>query len=258
MPLFGNERRMRVKGLFEEHEVWFPKSTQFNDPFELNFTPSFEATLTEKIEAYARLIQRKQGLTESLAKAHASSEFLGLGADGIERWEKKRLESFIETQKNHTGIFSLTKHKDDILMWSHYANDHKGICIELSPNCNDEEHLDFWGNILPVKYYEKNNLPEINLYRIRDDPVKAVTNCFLTKANQWKYEAEWRTIDMKGPGLKKMPEGIISSVVLGCCIKPEDRDFIIDLASNYLAPVKIFQADKNPRYYELEFREVIQ
>ena len=44
-----------------------------------------------------------------------------------------------ETHKNkydrlreRTWICSLSKINDSLLMWSHYANNHKGICVELN------------------------------------------------------------------------------------------------------------------------------
>jgi len=258
MSLSDEIRKNRVKELFQEYEVWFSKPTEFNDPFEFHFTPSFEATLTEKIEVYAKILQKRQKLTESLAKAEASSVFLGLGDSGIEKWEKEHLKLFIERQFNQIGIFSLTKSNNDILMWSHYANEHKGICIELSPKFNNKEHLDFWANIFEVKYPEKNNLPEVNFYQFRKNPIKNVENCMLTKAKHWDYEAEWRAINTEGPGLKKLPEGIITSVLLGCCIEPKNREFMVNLASDYPSPVKIFQAHRKPCYYELEFQQLIQ
>ena len=35
---------------------------------------------------------------------------------------------------NNIGIFSLSKVPDNILMWSHYADSHKGIVLEFDSN----------------------------------------------------------------------------------------------------------------------------
>lgn len=256
MSLANKTRKKRVTKLFKEHKVWFSKPTEFNDPFEFHVTLSFEATLTEKIEAYAKYLQKAHGPTESFVKANAHFKMLGLRDDGIKQWEEEQAKPFIETMRKKHGILSLTKDECNILMWSHYADYHKGICLGLSPNDNYEENSDFWDNTAEVEYHEETNLPEINPYKFMTNPIEQAKKCILTKAIFWDYEAEWRTIDTESPGLKKIPEGIISSVRLGCCIEPKDRDFIIGLASDYPTPVKIFQAHKKPGHYELEFRQI--
>ncbi len=156
------------------------------------------------------------------------------------------------------GIFSLTEHKDDILMWSHYADKHKGVCIEFWPISDsklDDKLVDFYCSALPVSYPDENDLPTINFYK--DDAEELARKAVLTKARHWKYEGEWRILDRKGgPGKKHIPEGIISSVILGCRIERGDRRWVIDLASAYPTPVTIFEALVKPGYYEIEFHKI--
>ena len=40
----------------------------------------------------------------------------------------------MEKDINNFGAFSMSQLKDNILMWSHYANQHKGFCIEFVRN----------------------------------------------------------------------------------------------------------------------------
>jgi len=46
--------------------------------------------------------------------------------DGLRTGINKMLDSF--------AIYCLSSKPNDILMWSHYANSHKGFCIEYKPN----------------------------------------------------------------------------------------------------------------------------
>jgi hypothetical protein len=75
-------------------------------------------------------------------------------------------------------ICSLSKELHDVRMWSFYANDHKGIAIEI-------DFTDFEGDIKEVHYSE--TLPE---YLATHVPVEILTK----KTSHWSYESEYRII----------------------------------------------------------------
>lgn len=87
----------------------------------------------------------------------------------------------------------LTTKKDNTLMWSHYADKHRGICIEYDIG----------------KIYEKDNLiinkvnynmPIITHKSIVDketleiDNINRLIELFAIKSNEWKYEKEYRIL----------------------------------------------------------------
>lgn len=43
----------------------------------------------------------------------------------------KDLVSYVDTKMNEIGVISLTEAKDNLLMWSHYADNHKGAVIGI-------------------------------------------------------------------------------------------------------------------------------
>jgi len=249
--LSDEKRKHHVREMFEDHMVWFSKRSDFNDPFEFHFTPSFEATTDEKIEVFARALQNKDpNLPDESARAEATFAFSSPPAI-LEKWEQERLSLFEKRLNEEVGVFSLTEHKDDILMWSHYADEHRGICIEFRPV--EEEHDKFYYQAHEVVYPEDNSPPRLNFYDYRNDPGEWALKCFSTKALHWKYEGEWRLFDVRnGPGKKSIPTGLISSVILGCRIESSDRAFIMKLASCYPTPVTIYRARIKAGYYELE------
>jgi hypothetical protein len=65
-----------------------------------------------------------------------------------ERAFKQLFSSVAKPILEKTGVLSLCAVSDDVRMWSHYADGHKGICLKFS--------LDDWNdvkaNILPVCY----------------------------------------------------------------------------------------------------------
>ena len=88
-----------------------------------------------------------------------------------------------------------------MLMWSHYANLHKGFCIEYEiPNySNENAHL--FHNLYPVIYSEqrKSVLPYcLNALTNKDVTDYALWGMYkyglLTKSMDWKYQDEWRLV----------------------------------------------------------------
>lgn len=81
---------------------------------------------------------------------------------------------------------------DSILMWSYYANKHKGVCLEYDPTLLDngiEENQNLLNAIQKVQYSETQyNNPKY--FRSADD----INNVFFTKALCWTHEQEWRFV----------------------------------------------------------------
>ncbi|MFB6404467.1 DUF2971 domain-containing protein [Pseudomonas putida] len=107
------------------------------------------------------------------------------------------------------GVLCLSETPSEILMWSHYAEFHKGFCIEYKV---DESSL--LGRLAkPVKYTDV--YPSLSL---RNLPYNAEENfidiCVYTKAKQWSYEREWRAISHTGGKLYNAPAPI-SAVIFG-------------------------------------------
>lgn len=91
------------------------------------------------------------------------------------------------------------------LMWSHYANSYSGICVEYDFN----KINDFIGFIFPVNY--TTNRPTLSLQDLGiakfdlnaeekivhgDTDVSKILSYLLSKNTCWKYEDEWRIINI--------------------------------------------------------------
>ena len=78
------------------------------------------------------------------------------------------------------GILCFSKIWSNPVQWAHYANNHKGICVELELS-NKEDAQE-------VKYYSERF--KSNLIDDRNFPLKLL----LSKFKHWEYEKEYRTI----------------------------------------------------------------
>lgn len=94
---------------------------------------------------------------------------------------------------------------DSLLLWAHYAENHKGICLEY--DFPDDALTQFisirYSDSQPVlervvRFYEGDN--NAGALSIRIGPDAAV---FLTKSLDWKYEHEWRMLHVAENSLGK-------------------------------------------------------
>ena len=102
------------------------------------------------------------------------------------------IDSFISS-KEKLGIYSLSKTYSDELLWAHYANNHKGFCIEYDYDVlvNKMTFCNFYP--FPVDYSEKP--PQIDLNDLLSkDNIIMLKKIAGIKSKRWSYEEEIRII----------------------------------------------------------------
>lgn len=151
------------------------------------------------------------------------------------------------------GIGCLCTDYKNRLLWAHYADCHKGFCIEYDFSETDEKLIP-----LPVVYSEDRPLlpwkPAFEYNKENMDEASGeLMKSLLVKDKVWKYENEWRIINHLSKGLEvKMPK--ISCIYLGVAISSENRKKILEIAQEKGIPVKEMYADSGR--YELHARLV--
>lgn len=151
-----------------------------NDPFELLPQASQVSDLYERIFGYAK----KSG--------HDVSMFEGI-RDAVNNSEKGIYE--YTALMDRYGIISLSERCDDILMWSHYANDHKGLCVGI-----DSDFLAEWNDVCHSSRNDKKSVQPIIYSKHRSVSDKGTQgfehffDCFFVKSKGWCYEKEFRVV----------------------------------------------------------------
>ena len=84
--------------------------------------------------------------------------------------------------KDQIRICSLSASSSNILLWSHYAEGHKGIAIELDVSGLEEM-------IHKVRYTD-----ELANYSSELIPFPSTKELFTSKTKHWKYESEYRVL----------------------------------------------------------------
>jgi Protein of unknown function (DUF2971). len=207
-----------IKKLLKENLHKFSTPLEFNDPFDcrLNLIKEYSSK-----QYHEYLI--KKGLSHVLITKN-----LKLYRDGQINLINI-INSISDKQLKNARILCFTTKYDDMLMWSHYANKHQGICIGYNvKNYGKKYYLhinqnDLKGNsvgndhvlIEKVKYSKK--MPK--RHNLLNGDLESFRAFLLTKSYDWKYEREFRCIlseeDMKNK-LIHFSKNDIAEIIIGC------------------------------------------
>ena len=99
-------------------------------------------------------------------------------------------------------------------MWSHYAENHSGVCIQFELARDPRFLLE----AMSVKYSDE--FPEVNWFD--EQMSEQLASTILNKHTGWQYEQEHRIvhIDKAGDFLKFKPEAI-SGIIIGAKLSPQ-------------------------------------
>lgn len=157
--------------------------------------------LQELIHGYG-ISTKTQQVIESVAVARAedmaSQDATNALIEGYEQILSDALISYFDP-----GVFAMSEDPKSQLMWSHYGDQHKGLCFGYSTSCLDESKLH------KVKYVKNNLGVKLSHLQQMQDFGKGSKHykelweiALLRKTKHWAYEKEWRYIE-EGIGLKK-------------------------------------------------------
>ena len=102
------------------------------------------------------------------------------------------------------GICCFSMNCYEILMWAHYASNHKGLCIEIDADLERSPEV----TLESIKYP-----PKIPWVKQRNGKVRDAKDILSRKIQKWKYEQEIRAF-CEGKD-RKLKVGRITKVILG-------------------------------------------
>ena len=233
--------------ILHNNRLWAAKPKQFNDPFDDgNLKIAKDVTEQDYLAAtcikYGKRGQWPSNVVQYVNEnLDADENFTSIGRDRV----NKAIQELIEKNKN-SGVVCLSEVCDSILMWSHYAQKHMGVCFEFiraeDNDLGDEEQCS------PVRY--DRHYPQIDLGRMLiNQDGETIRLMMKTKSWEWAYEKEWRLITNCGDKEYPLP-GPISHVILGIRIEDKFKSSIEKLCKERSIPCS--QAQKADRAFRIE------
>jgi hypothetical protein len=234
---------------FSTPTIWFASPTSLNDPFECRPWFTFDGQRDEIVEALTRMLRRNNpGLPPYEATARAVAIFLEGRHQDPAIWEAIRMD-VLTALGSQIGLCCLSAHNDSILMWAHYAQEHRGYCLGFEAT----DSTPFFGEAQEVDYAD--DYPVVDFFRTPH--AEQVDLIFLTKFSGWSYEGEYRIIDhANGPGLHAYPAKLLRSITFGFRMPESDRTKIQEWVGRRGHDVKLFEAVRDDRQFKIDVREV--
>ncbi len=125
--------------------LWAAKPERFNDPFDCDLEISGGITEDFMLAAIHRHRSEKILAQYKASKLDVDGKFILEERDRLD----KLVQELIEENKN-SGVICLSEACDLILMWSHYAENHEGVCFEFTRA--EDNDLGDSESCSPVKY----------------------------------------------------------------------------------------------------------
>lgn len=165
------------------------------------------------------------------------------GPESIAMDQRKTFEKFM----SESAICCLTKTADNLLLWAHYGDSHRGVCFVFEEMFKPPTTL-FIG--YDVEY--SNERPEIDVTSFGGN-LNAFKQSVLTKANDWAYEQEKRFIDYRKPaGLRTFPPAAFKGIIFGARTSEPDKNFILELLERRGGDPEVWEASVSPTEFRIE------
>jgi hypothetical protein len=238
-------------------ELWFGSARSFNDPFDTSITYNFDGVDTPLAERWAADAAHRHmpDATEKENRDYVARRLREIRNNPRELEVQQAKQ--IEMAYNRFGICPLTAAKDSLLMWAHYADSHKGICVGLDLTVLRRATIALLKTndvleCLPVIY--SGDMPQVNFFEAmldHDNPNHAMI-FVRVKSDHWQYEQEYRLIihDRIDIALPIGPE-LIKEVICGCKMPEIELHHLADYCRVNLPNARLFKTEKDTRLFRL-------
>lgn len=231
--------------LITEREVYFSSASEFNDPFDAKFPVRYDLIGDSELKDRLRRSYKKENPTAgyNLVEGAVQRAFDNLrNPDYLEELYERKYQA----NSKVIGVFSMAERRDNILMWSHYANYHKGFVAGFD---TDMLFNAISPTILSVTYQDE--YPTIMPGLGTDEGAHEIAQMYSVKSSLWSYEEEVRMFKMyaAGKSYTYQPEAL-REIIFGCKISSAHRSEMLALAPSF-PNVKFYDAKMDSRAFKL-------
>ncbi len=218
--------------------LFFNHISNYNDPAEvlLDFDFSENHNAYKKLRNSTKYLTYHLCLDKIMRSKETKEEFKKSSPTAVDQQSAQEVITDIQSKYR---CCSMTKAFSS-LMFAHYADSHKGICIVLDGD------LQYFRNAKQVKYdyyFQKSFTGFVR-------KTESIEGAFLRKSKEWKYENEYRILKLPseftsgsqfGNGYyDSIPKNSIRAIILGCRMRENDLTIIQQLKKKKLINCKLF------------------
>lgn len=245
-----------INALFD-NKIWHARADTLNDPFECYF--NFIKELPKSTDALSKLMEDSNYWVKNEFKEKERQGAIKLLLASDEDELRSRIltkvsdhEVKLKTSMMSLNVCSLSNAYDEPLMWSHYSDGMRGICLIYDRDKLKNSSLEF-----DIVQYEKKP-PDLDFFDAYQNYKEMdLGRLILTKHTGWKYEKEYRSImfpistDSKELGaLCTLEESTLKAIIIGSKASKVDIALIATLSDKL--GFEIYTANANSQQYKVD------
>lgn len=238
----AGEQRGFVKDILANSRFYWSAPADFNDPFD--FAPLVEIPTGLKLQSALQKLRTRQRILVGRDRADALiRELTRLSRPQL----IERVRRSLEDTARQVGVLCYSEIPTSVLMWGHYADCHRGVCLEYDPYAAPIEPSNM---LYKVRY--RSERPVVRRFLDREDSGELAEG-LTTKAIYWEYEQEWRAIENHGANqLIPFEPKALTGIVLGNRITTENENLIRAWCAERLSPPRISRAVASAHTFGIE------
>ena len=226
------------------NKMWYSAPCNYNDVFDCEITVDETAIFECALQLAPQGMQIRKGSTAWKQIRQTIQQ------------EIKSFCSTFEAMRSGMGVVCLSESDESLLMWAHYANNHRGICVEYEL-MEINKQLNF--TPVPVIYSnERVCFNVLNPDTAGNDSVALFLRSITSKSEEWSYEHEWRIIrdeaacgdrwdaEKKGALLDMIRP---SSITLGCAVEEKFEKSVREFCEE--KKICLYKMQKDKSQYKL-------
>lgn len=277
--------------VLQTQTVRYSSPLEFNDPFDhqvglhLDFdlgdfprklidkyeflVKSPQIELVDPVDSIAKFISfiRDKYPTHGFPRDMYDMHIKPLLADAVKSIDQTRAEferHWLESLAR-TRTFCVAEDRDNLLMWAHYAKDHKGAVLELWSLPEEDNALSVAQKVTyakkPPSFFSEDEFLDDFCGIKRLDAPSLTKRSIHTKSDHWSYENEWRVYYplSEVPGLYedlRLRQSEFKAIYFGCRADGDFVDKARSLLATHFPETRQLAASKSNGAFTLHFSEI--
>lgn len=230
-----------------DRKIFFSSPSAFSDPFDCAITPDIIDPTDDDVASAMEDLRKRPGQPSSVIAEYESlpwEELRRKVRDGMATAVRELTRQIAE----RNGVACFTTKNDNLLMWAHYADAHRGICLayraKYEPFVGKLHYVNYVREVPHVSYAMCNNEPGA------DDLLRIL---YRTKSYEWHYEEEWRAFYDRPNRLFEYPVGILKGIYLGARVRREIVDGLREIFRDRRDEVEFYRGRLSTTRFRIEF-----
>ena len=275
-----------ARAILSTGKLRFQSPLRYNDPFDVQWDPFWSLRSKQGLAAYREVLREAISDPASWPREISSEAAEHLGGERrllsdhtpeqFELFLDRLVESLDASQaatamarrnlddlRRRMRLLCVSAVSDSVLMWSHYADQHRGVVLVFS-----SERLEAglrvplqpvqYCDLLPRVYDDRKFYREMVYGLEGDSGLMRDLTWALAKHSGWKYEAEWRMTTVADQGTLgdygdyAFPHDALVAIKAGCRAKSHEARELLILARAFSRQIELYQMRMHESKFSVE------